>query len=238
MAPALDAAYDSIAGWYDEWLGDGAMLGNDPFAIPLLELVGSVDGQAICDMGCGQGRIARHLAHAGARIVAIDASVELLAIAARYPTSDRIDYRHDDAHTLSTCQDAVFDGVICNMALMDIPDLSAAIDSAFRVLRPGGWFGFSTFHPCFNAPLSAELIDESGRSHRTVTGYFAEGHWKSDQRSGPPGKVGAYHRTLATYLNTLIDAGFTLHRLREVPSTTACWREVPPVLAAVMTKPT
>ena len=96
------------------------------------------------------------------------------------------------------------------MALMDIEDLNAAFTSVARVLRPGGWLGFSVFHPCFNTPLSGEIVDDAGRAYHTVTGYFTEGYWKSDLRLGPPGKIEAYHRTLATFLNGLIQAGLDL----------------------------
>lgn len=235
MAISPDASYDPFAEWYDDWLGDGASLGGDPFALPLLELVGPVAGQRICDLACGQGRVSRHLADQGATVVGIDASSKMLDIASTYPKPASITYRCDDAHTLATCGDAEFDGVLCNMALMDIADLDATFTSAARVLRPGGWLGFSVFHPCFNTPLSADIVDDTGRSHRTVTGYFTEGYWRSDQRYGPPGKIGAYHRTLATFLNGLTRAGFDLAKVIEIPAMTASWREVPPVLAALAT---
>jgi len=241
MGPATpEAAYDPIAQWYDDWVGGAAndSLDNDPYFPPLVELVGEVAGLRICDLACGQGRIARALAKWGAQVVGVDISGELLAIAERYASADApVEYRHDSAHSLGSCQDAEFDGVIANMAMMDIPDLAATVRSTFRVLRPGGWFAFSTFHPCFNTPRSAELVDETGRWHRTVTGYFTEGHWTSDQRVGTARTVGAYHRTLATYLNTLIEAGFTLRQVREIPGVSAIWQQVPPVLAVIVNKP-
>lgn len=235
---ATVSSYDPFAVWYQDWLGNVSNeASGDPYFSPLLDLVGGVSGQKVLDLACGQGRVARTLAGLGANVVGVDVSVELLTIAARYQKSDQIEYRHDNAHTLGSCHDAEFDGVVCNMSLMDIPDLTATFTSAFRVLRPGGWFAFSTFHPCFNSPLSDEFVDDDGRYHRTVTGYFTEGYWKSDKRPGPPGKIGAYHRTLTTLLNTVIDTGFTLRRVREIAGPVARWEEVPPVLAAIIEKP-
>ena len=95
-------------------------------------------------------------------MVGIDASKRMLEIASTYPTPPTISYRCDNAHSLGTCDDAEFDGVLCNMALMDIEDLNAAFTSVARVLRPGGWLGFSVFHPCFNTPLSGEIVDDAG----------------------------------------------------------------------------
>jgi hypothetical protein len=50
---------------------------------------------------------------------------------------------------------------------------------------------------------------------RAVGCYFVEGYWRSYTRTGPPGKVGAYHRTLSTYINAPTDAGLTPERMSE-----------------------
>ena len=112
------------------------------------------------------------------------------------------------------------------------------------MLRPGGWFVFSILHPCYHTAHSAEIALPEGTA-RTIRGYFAEGYWRSDTRTGPPGKVGAYHRTLCTYVNALTDAGLPLERMSE-PSVAGnladslslsgmsrpVWEEVPAVLVA------
>jgi ubiquinone/menaquinone biosynthesis C-methylase UbiE len=235
---SADPSYDAIADWYDDWLGTGATAEGDPYFAPLFELLPPVAGQRICDLACGQGRVSRTLALHGATVVGIDASAQLLSIAARYGTAgDSIEFRRDNAHSLAGCADAEFDGVFCNMAMMDIRDLGAAMASSWRVLRPGGWFAFSVLHPCFNAPRSAAYVDDVGHSHRTVTDYFTEGFWQSAERVGPIGRVGAYHRTLATYLNTLIATGFSLRHTREIAGPSAGWQQVPPVIAFVADRP-
>src|SRR5205085_8400795 len=108
----------------------------------------------------------------------------------------------------------LFDGVLCFMALMDIPDLASTLHSVARVLRPTGWFAFSILHPCFHTSQSGEMDTPEGVV-RTIGRYFVEGYWRSDTRPGPPGKVGAYHRTLSTYVNALTDAGLQLVHLSE-----------------------
>ena len=123
------------------------------------------------------------------------------------------------------------------MALMDIPDLAPTLHSAARILRPGGWFVFSIIHPCYNPPPSGELATPQGWV-RTVRGYWDEGYWRSDTRTGPPGKVGSYHRTLSTYVNSLTSAGLVLERLSEPRATgrsaeaRPVWAEVPALLVA------
>jgi len=206
--------YDEIAGWYDESVRAAGSLA-ERVASYVLELAGEVAGQQVCDLACGQGLVARYLARRGARVTGIDLSAKLLEVARRCEEAERqgILYQRGDAQTLADVPDATFDGVVCNLALMDIPDLASTFRTAQRILRPSGWFVFSITHPCFQLPASRDpdqddAAPEAGR-------YFREGFWRSGYPHGVRGKVGAYHRTLSTYLNALSDATFILERVVE-----------------------
>src|SRR5262245_43069830 len=135
------ASYNAIAGWYDT-LVRLASLAGDVVLPHLFALLGDVDDQQICDLACGQGRLTRTLAQAGAQVVGVDISTELIAIAQRDEAADPsgITYLVDDAEMLALLADAQFDGVVCNLALMDIPHLTAAYQAVWRILRPSGWF--------------------------------------------------------------------------------------------------
>lgn len=230
------SSYDVIAEWYDNWVGS---MPEDSFFPAMEALMGDVAGQRICDLACGQGRVARHLADRGALVVGVDISAKLLAIARRHEEAEPrgVEYRQADARDLDGVADEAFDGVICNMALMDIPALTPTLHSAARILRPNGWLVFSILHPCYNTSRSGEMAMPEGWV-RTVGSYFAEGYWRSDTRTGPPGKVGAYHRTLSTYVNALSDAGLVLERMSEPrlggshAERRPIWAEVPAVLVA------
>lgn len=148
-----------------------------------------------------------------------------------------IRYVQADAQTLAPFADQSFDGVLCYMSLMDIPHLASTLSSVARVVRPGGWLLFSVLHPCYNPPSSGEE-QRAGGWVRLVSGYWDEGYWRSDTRAGPPNKVGAYHRTLSTYLNARTGAGLTLEKIA-VPQFSdsyaalrPVWAEVPAVLVA------
>jgi 2-polyprenyl-3-methyl-5-hydroxy-6-metoxy-1,4-benzoquinol methylase len=237
--------YDDIAEWYDTWIGAHSM-SEDPFFQAVEPLIGKINGQRICDLACGQGRVSRHLADLGAHVVGVDLSAKLLAIARRHEeiAPRGIEYVTADAQNLDEEALGLFDGVVCFMALMDIPALAPTLHSVARILRPGGWFVFAILHPCFHTPLSGEMETPEG-TVRTIGKYFVEGHWRSDTRVGPPGKVGSYHRTLSTYVNALIDAGLLLTHLSELggkldvpdsPSMSGLsrpvWETVPTVLVA------
>jgi ubiquinone/menaquinone biosynthesis C-methylase UbiE len=213
-ASVLSSPYDHIAVWYDEGIRRGGSIHE--LVLPgLLELIGNTRGRDICDLACGQGVLARRLAGQGAKVVGVDLSLELLKIAQREEQSDPlgITYLQDDAQHLHGLADATFDGVVCNLALMDIANLPRAAYTIRRILRPGGWFAFAIIHPC--APVSSP---EGTLSH-AFHDYFEEGFWCSSNPSSVRGKVGAYHRTLSTYLNSFLTAGLVLERVLEPQAT-------------------
>jgi ubiquinone/menaquinone biosynthesis C-methylase UbiE len=245
----MASSYDEIAEWYDTWVGTHSM-SDDPYFRAVEALIGDVAGQRVCDFACGQGRVARYLAAQGASVVGVDLSAKLLAIARGHEeaTPRGIEYIHADVQRLGGATFDSFDGAVCSMALMDIPDLTGAARSVASLLRPEGWFAFSILHPCFHTSESGEIETPAGAA-RTISRYFVEGHWRSDTRTGPPGKVGAYHRTLSTYVNTLSDTGLQLVRLAEpgveddLPRSPGLsqanrpvWAEVPAILVALCRK--
>src|SRR5215218_204760 len=128
--------YDEIADWYNEWVGTGSM-SEDPFFRVVEDLMGEVAGLHICDLACGQGRAARHLADSGARVTGVDLSAKLLAIAHRHEAARPrgIGYVRADAANLESLKDRIFDGVLSHMALMDIPDLASTLNGAARILK-------------------------------------------------------------------------------------------------------
>src|SRR5437879_4712615 len=222
------SSYDQIATWYDESMRNGSLI-HDLVMPGIFTLLGDIAGQHICDLACGQGLLARQLVRRGATVVGIDLSQRLLQMARHDETQEPLGivYLHDDAQALHTVTDASFDGVICNVALMDIADLAATYRAVQRILRPAGWFVCSITHPCFQTPLSSWTSDQEGTVSRVVSGYFEEKFWRSDNPQGVRGQVGAYHRTLSTYVNTLVEAGLALESIIEPQATGAIAERVP-----------
>lgn len=207
----LVTPYDRIADWYDNIVRTS--WGNHEDELPLLfELMGDIDDKDVCDLGCGQGSITRRLAQAGARVVGIDMSERLLEVARQDEEAEPlgIRYIHDDAHHLDTLPDRSFDGVVSTWSLIDIEDLDGCLKAVARLLRPSGWLVFSITHPCFLGPLARRVGDDW-----LVGSYLKEGFWRNDYPEGVRGKVGTYHRTLSTYINTLAEAGLLIERVVE-----------------------
>jgi ubiquinone/menaquinone biosynthesis C-methylase UbiE len=205
----MSARYDAMAAFYDEAVGDDV---TDASTAALLALAGDVDGLRVLDVACGQGRIARALARAGAAVVGIDLSAALLdlAVAAEQAAPLGIDYRTADVRQPGVLAGERFDAVVCNQALADIDDLDPALALVARVLPAGGAFTFSLLHPCFPG------FGPTAPSSWSPEGYYHEGWWLADN-PGFRGKVGANHRKLSTYLNALRRHGFVLDDVREPP---------------------
>lgn len=234
----MQVAYDEIAEWYDRQVrtSDGLLPFHMVAIDALLELVGDVYGREVADLACGQGIVTRELARRGARVIGVDLSQRLLDIAQREEADAPlgVTYRHDDAHMLATLPDASCDAVTCNLALMDIPDLPATVAAVRRVLRREGAFTFSITHPCITPPGSRWTMAEEGGPGRHVRSYFDEGYAALPDSPGVRGRIGTHHRTLATYLNTLYDAGFVLERIAEPQATGAAAARQPGAVEAPM----
>lgn len=216
------ASYNEIAEWYDQFLRERPVY-TEVLLPNLLALVGAVEGEVICDLACGQGWVARELARRGAKVTGLDLAPNLLALARSYEEQEALGivYMHGDAQRAEPLSDQQFTGCVCVMALINIPDLHATLQSVRRVLQPGGWFVFAVTHPCFETPHAqwVPLPDPEHTLGRVVTGYFDERAWFSSNPDGVRSRVADHHRMLSTYLNQLCDAGFVLeHVLEPSPS--------------------
>ena len=215
-----DVAYDEIADWYVAWVGEdpGFILKEAPGL-----LADRLPGARVLDAACGQGRVARALARQGAAVVGVDVSRRLVALAEAAEATDPLGVRYtvgDLADPAAWWDGSPFDGAVCEMALMDIRDHEATLAGIAHVLRQGGWFVTSLVHPCF--PGNARGLP----SWSPEGGYSVEGWWRSVGHN-PDGvriRVGAHHRTLASYLNALTGAGLVLDQAVEPPD------DVPSVL--------
>jgi SAM-dependent methyltransferase len=202
------ARYDEFAEWYEQWVGE------QPLIAAHSDLLPAVAGERVLDVACGQGRMSRYLARLGADVVGVDVSAAMLDKARATGPADIAYVRADVTRHPSWWDGRPFAGCTCEMALMDIDDLTGTLSTVTTVLRQGGWFVVSIVHPCFPG-------SERGRSSWPPgEGYEGEGWWTSPDHS-PEGvriRVGATHRKLATVLNALFDAGLETERFVEPPA--------------------
>ncbi|MFI7613788.1 class I SAM-dependent methyltransferase [Nonomuraea terrae] len=207
---AGEARYDEIADFYASGWGDAI---DDPASVRLLALLGPVAGRRVLELACGHGRISRELARRGAHVVAADLAAALIAKAeaAERETPLGIRYLHTDVTGPAALAGlGLFDAVACSFGLSDIDDLDGAVANAAAALRRGGVFVCSLLHPCFpgGPGVSGSWPSEGD--------YRDEGWWRADgEQSSLRRRVGANHRTLATYVDTLRRHGLWVDELAE-----------------------
>ena len=201
------ARYDAIADWYVEVTKDWD---SEPHAL----LPDNLRGLRVLDLACGYGRASRYLAQRGARVTGLDISAALLSRARQLEADQPLGIRYvrSDAASTDWWDGLVYDGVVCDMALMDIDDLDGTLSTVAAVLAPGGWFTFSVFHPCY--PGGAEGSWSGLPSWPPERGYAWEGQWSTDGK-GIRDRAGINHRMLSTYLNAVLHAGLVLEELAE-----------------------
>jgi SAM-dependent methyltransferase len=168
-------------------------------------------GALTLDIGCGEGRLSRHLTSEGHKVVGLDASPSLIA-AAR--SADRsIDFVRADAAALPLA-DACADLAIAFMSLQDVDGMPAAIREIARVVRPGGWFCMAIVHPLNSAGRFAGLAPDAPF---VIQGSYLDQFTYSDmvERDGLSMTFHSAHRPLQSYFQALEAAGFLIEMLRE-----------------------
>lgn len=183
----------------------------------VLEACGDVSGMTVLDSGCGEGRFCRFLAASGAkRIVGVD-TCEPLLDAAREAKGDRETYILADAQNLSFLGDATFDLAVSYLNQCDLPRWEDNTREIQRLLVEGGRFVVANLHPMRTA-VGGWHRDRAGhKAHVILDNYFEESarNWRMLGVA-----LTNFHRTLSTYLQGYLQAGFSLESFIE-PRVTA-----------------
>lgn len=180
----------------------------------LRSMLPDLDDARVLDLGCGYGWFARWaIEHGAASVMAIDISERMLERATRAtPPDHAITYRRSDLDDVTLAPTSV-EVAYSSLALHYITDLPRLIGEVSGALVPGGSFVCSVEHPIRTAPIEPSfVIDPSGAVRWQLDHYLVEGSrtvdWIGD-------RVVKQHRTVSTYVTTLLDAGFQLTHVNE-----------------------
>jgi 2-polyprenyl-3-methyl-5-hydroxy-6-metoxy-1,4-benzoquinol methylase len=188
----------------------------------LLAACGPLHEKRVLDLGCGQGFFTRELARAGARVVGVDLSDELIARAREHEERQPlgIEYRVLGAATIDRHWPAdSVDLVTACMSLQDMADPGAALRNAFAVLAPDGRMVWSVPHPCTDTAFREWERDAAGAKRALkVDRYFDSGpavlHWNMARLLYPWDTPYRRH-TLTQWSELIARAGFLIRRLLE-----------------------
>ena len=137
----------------------------------VLELIGSVAGKCVLDVGCGDGVLSVHLAEVGGIVTGLDADGRMLAAAREHAVATGVTatFVEGDARSLPFAESS-FDLVVAITVLCFVADGEQAVKEMARVLRPGG----------------RVVIGELGRTSlwaakRRISGWLGSPTWRKAQ---------------------------------------------------------
>jgi ubiquinone/menaquinone biosynthesis C-methylase UbiE len=141
--PAFDFS-GSIPRHYEQCLGP---MFFEPYAIEVSTRVDPSSVKLALELASGTGRVTRHLRRVippAAKLIASDVSEDMLSVAKEKLKDLDIDWQFIDAQELPFTDNSI-DLVVCCFGYMLVADKSKAFAEAYRVLRPGGMFLFTTW---------------------------------------------------------------------------------------------
>lgn len=180
-------------------------------------------GLSVLDLGCGYGWFCRWAREAGAtQVRGTDVSEKMLARARTATQDDAIAYDRADLETIDLPARA-YGLIYSSLVFHYLTGFDRLAAQMHRALAPGGRLVFSVEHPVFAAPSNPGWVDgPDGRKVWPVDRYLDEGPRTTDWLAKG---VVKQHRTIGSYANLLIAAGFTLTRIEE-------WGPTPEQVAA------
>jgi ubiquinone/menaquinone biosynthesis C-methylase UbiE len=189
---------DGYAAWaerYDEEDNPLALLEGPA----IISACGDVKGLRVLDVGCGTGRHTVPLLEMGARVVGLDFSPEMLAVARQRTANRTVEFFQHSLPDPFPFVDETFDLVVSGLVVEHVSDLETVFRECVRVLKPGGRCLVTALHP-----------------DRTAAGQRAR---FIDPATGLRTPIATIHRTESEYLAAAKSAGFHVEKSQTLIAT-------------------
>ncbi len=188
-----------------------------------LNLIRSLDGGKVLELGCGSGHTLSYLwenKNAG-ELWGLDFSAEQIRFAKEF-----LEEKDIPANLILASMDEdpgipqdYFDLVVSIYSLGWTPDLSKTLALVNSYLKPGGVFIFSWEHPVYQSLNYEASIEKYIFEHS----YLGEGPALNPSWKGV--EIVISHRKLSTYLNAVVQSGLVIEKIIESEPNTALARE-------------
>lgn len=195
-----------------------------------LDHLGGVSGKDVCVLGSGDNLVVFALAGMGARITSVDISQNQLDVGAERAVELGLDisFLRADVVDLSVLEDETFDLVYTGgHVAVWVSDLKRYYSEACRVIRKGGRFMVSEYHPF------RRLWQESPDELKIESTYFERGPHQYDRSEDVPGTPAGslpsyeFHWTVSDYVTALMGAGCALEAIDEFGDKIERWESAP-----------
>lgn len=176
-------------------------------------LIPDIQGAKVLDLGCGYGWLCRWATENGAdSVLGVELSENMLKKAKGFPNDSAITYLQADLETL-TLPPTTYQVAYSSLTLHYLKNLPELVAQVYEALTSGGSFIFSVEHPIYTSPRNPKFIqDAEGNKVWPLNSYLSEGprvtNWFAEG-------VIKQHRTVASYINILLVAGFIISDIDE-----------------------
>lgn len=166
----------------------------------IVDVMATLPGKHVLDVGCGEGWLAQALANAGYQVLGIDASEPLIAQANQRQCATFTVMAYEDIsrqHIINT-----FDSAVCNFSLIGKDSVEQLFSTLPTLLNDNAHFVVQTLHP-----------------HYTCTDHTYQDGWRQGSWQGfhndftDPAPW--YFRTVPSWLRLFTDNGFAIKQVQE-----------------------
>lgn len=168
----------------------------------------------VLDLGCGFGLHCRYAIENEAKsVIGIDLSEKMLEKAREINNMEGIEYVRKALEDVEYPAEK-FEVILSSLTFHYIESFDLITEKIYKWLKPKGHFVFSVEHPVFTAEGTQDWAygTDGEKLHWPVDRYFIEGK-RNTTFLGE--NVVKYHRTLTSYLNTLLKQGFKIKEVIE-----------------------
>eukprot|EP01133_Synstelium_polycarpum_P018965 gene18965-22702_t len=172
-------------------------------------------GAKVLDLGCGDGGhfVKEALSRGAVAVEGVDISGRMIARANVLNNDERVCFRVDDLETIEMPDTPTYDLCHSTLVIHYVVAMERLLKQIHKSLKPGGSLVFTAVHPIATSTTNYGFkCDEDGPFCR-VENYHNEGTRLSNFVGEVP--ISIQHRTMETFINTVITSGFRLDKIVE-----------------------
>lgn len=170
----------------------------------ILRLLGPVHGRRVLELGCAAGHLTHELLLAGADVVGLDKSEQMVEHARQLVNGRARIEVADLGQPLYMIDSNSMDLVTASLVLHYLPDWNGILGEVHRVLRPGGVLVLSVHHP-----ITGWLRSDRTDYHQVE---LIEEDWNVD---GVTTTAQMWRRPVSAIFAPLLDQGFVIDTVHE-----------------------
>lgn len=175
----------------------------------LRKMMPEMSNKQMLDLGCGYGWHCKYaIEHGAKKVIGIDLSQKMIQKAKEINADSKIEYHVMAVEDFDYSANQ-FDVVLSSLTFHYIKSFDNVCKNVYNCLKSGGSFIFSVEHPIFTAHGAQQWHKDSSGNliHWPVDNYFNEDIRETNFLGEP---VQKYHKTLTTYINSLLKNGFEI----------------------------